>query len=149
MNSKDYRDLQEAYREVYALDEGVPEAIVSAANWVRKGPQRHQQAMAEREKRKMQKKIPYAALTAEEFDIVLSYLLDEGYVDSVEAAQGIVEVMSDEWLDEILDEGVREVISSVKSKIPKPKKRQLTDHSPYDAQQHARDRALMKVFAKK
>ena len=37
------------------------------------------------------------------YDVVLSYLLDEGYAASVEEADTIVEGMSDEWLDLIVE----------------------------------------------
>lgn len=36
------------------------------------------------------------------YDTVLEYLLDEGFADTVEAAEGIMENMSDTWLEHIL-----------------------------------------------
>lgn len=128
MDSRNYRDLQEAYYEVYGdlnelnmrgtggLPAKVADATVSAAKWIAKGPQRHSQAVAQHKENKRQKKIPYAALTAEEFDAVLSYLVNEGYVDSIESAEVMVEAMSDEWLGEILDEGV---LSGIKRRVKK------------------------------
>jgi len=38
------------------------------------------------------------------YDIVLSYLLDEGYAETAEAAEAIMVNMSEEWRDSILDE---------------------------------------------
>lgn len=37
------------------------------------------------------------------YDIVLSYLLDEGYVDTEQAAEKIISVMSEEWIDSIFE----------------------------------------------
>ena len=70
-------ELGEAYASIYApqeevevLDEGVPEAVVKAADWVRKGPERHAREVARHKERQRQKKIPYAALTAEEAEYI-------------------------------------------------------------------------------
>ena len=38
------------------------------------------------------------------YDIVLAHLLDEGYAETPEAAEKIMVSMSEEWLDEVLDE---------------------------------------------
>ena len=38
------------------------------------------------------------------YDVILSYLLDEGYADSVESAEKIMVSMSEEWREEILGE---------------------------------------------
>jgi hypothetical protein len=38
------------------------------------------------------------------YDIVLSHLLDEGYVDNFDQAEAIMANMSEEWIDNILDE---------------------------------------------
>lgn len=40
----------------------------------------------------------------EDYDIVLDHLLDEGYAETVEGAEEIIVNMSEEWIDEILDE---------------------------------------------
>jgi len=40
------------------------------------------------------------------YDLVLDHLLDEGFCDDVESAEVIMANMSEEWLDEILDEAV-------------------------------------------
>lgn len=41
---------------------------------------------------------------AESYELVLDYLIDEGYADTFEAAKVILDNMSDEWLEDILDE---------------------------------------------
>ena len=37
------------------------------------------------------------------YDFVVDYLLDEGFVETEEAADAVIENMSDEWLSEIVD----------------------------------------------
>lgn len=41
------------------------------------------------------------------YDLVLSHLLDEGYSDSLEGAEAIIENMSDEWIEEVLSEKLK------------------------------------------
>ena len=40
------------------------------------------------------------------YDIVLSHLLDEGYADTIESAEAIMVNMSEEWREDIIDEGL-------------------------------------------
>jgi hypothetical protein len=47
------------------------------------------------------------ATVKEYYDLILGYLLDEGYADSLESAEKIMVNMSEEWIDEILDEKVQ------------------------------------------
>jgi hypothetical protein len=47
------------------------------------------------------------ALSKEEYDILLSHLLDEGYAETVEGAEVILMNMSEEWCGEVLDEGFK------------------------------------------
>jgi len=49
------------------------------------------------------------------YDTVLSYLLDEGYAETPEAAEAIMVNMSEEWREEIIDEAADNVIMTVKS----------------------------------
>lgn len=61
------------------------------------------------------------------YDLVLDYLLDEGFCDDVESAEVIMANMSEEWLEEILDEetkgeahmfkGAKELSSEHRKKI--------------------------------
>jgi hypothetical protein len=43
----------------------------------------------------------------EDVEYVLDYLIDEGFTDSYEGAEAILETMSDEWLEGIIDERTR------------------------------------------
>jgi hypothetical protein len=47
------------------------------------------------------------ALSKEEYDYILSHLLDEGYAETVEGAEVILMNMSEEWCGEVLDEGFK------------------------------------------
>lgn len=51
--------------ESNVTNEDVADVVVKAADWVRKGKSRHDQAVAQHKEKQRQKKIPYAALTAE------------------------------------------------------------------------------------
>lgn len=44
-----------------------------------------------------------ATLQREEVDFILSYLLDEGYVETQKAAEAIIECMSEDWIDSIIE----------------------------------------------
>jgi hypothetical protein len=57
------------------------------------------QGQAELNRRKGEMKEDYDA-----FDIVLEYLLDEGFADTVEGAEAIMVNMSEEWIEGILEE---------------------------------------------
>jgi hypothetical protein len=62
--------------------------------------------------------IPVRAYSEEFCDILLSYLLDEGYVDNVKSAEMIVENMSEGWIEYILDEqNVRGAGRSIANRI--------------------------------
>ena len=65
------------------------------------------------------------------YDIVLSHLLDEGYADTVESAEGIMVNMSEEWRDDIVEELTGERRKRAQEKIrelrPKGRRRKSTD----------------------
>ena len=71
MDTKELRNLQEAYLEVV---DG--------------------QQLDEAETKKEEVSV---------YDIVLSHLIDEGYADTVESAEGIMVNMSEEWRDSIVE----------------------------------------------
>ena len=155
MDSRNYKDLQEAYYEVYgdlnelkihkpnrvdkvvgaitdiplyAVKRARRDALLGKVVRQRAGQrlgaavERHRTATSE-----LGGKIRGAvervrtggakgSMVPEEYEEILSYLLDEGYADSLESAEGIFEVMSDEWINEILDEGV---LSGIKRRVKK------------------------------
>jgi hypothetical protein len=50
------------------------------------------------------------------YDIVLSYLIDEGYADTIEQAECIMVNMSEEWREEILEGGYNDLFRGQKKK---------------------------------
>ena len=103
MNSKDYRNIREAYLNVYnddlreeqefkswvteLLDEGYD---LSDYTWD--------------EMYDIYNKESYDL-----YDIILSHLIDEGYADTEEAAERIMVNMSEEWRETIVVEGYKEI----------------------------------------
>ena len=132
MDSKDIRNLQEAYSEVYQeqeLDEGKVE--LDKERRTRMGRQigkKVKSADAEyslskdtmypkglrgamekgaRKKVGQAQKIMGALKSAQKeqvdiYDIILSHLLEEGYADTQESAEAIMVNMSEEWRDSII-----------------------------------------------
>ena len=54
------------------------------------------------------------------YDTILSHLIDEGYADTYEAAESIMVNMSEEWRDDILNEGIGSAIKSLFGKKKEP-----------------------------
>ena len=106
MDAQELRNLQEAYMEVYELDEGN-----------KKNKQKKNDAVSKIIQKKLHPSVlpslTYGRreLKKEEvdiYDIILSHLIDEGYAETPEAAEAIMVNMSEEWrnviVEEILDE---------------------------------------------
>ena len=101
MNSQDFRNLQEAYLDVYEQEitlKGTGPRLVdpyadsseSKSGGKMKGPKM---------KNVMKKE------ETDLYDIILSHLLDEGYADTQEAAERIMVNMSEEWKESIVETG--------------------------------------------
>ena len=134
MDAQELRNLQEAYSQVYELDESaigdrarnaVADQRLDAAQG---DTQQSVDKLGKREKvtrasahiaakktettaRNMHPKpgTTGAYRITDSFDlynIILSHLLDEGYVDTQEAAEAIIVNMSEDWRKEILDEAI-------------------------------------------
>jgi hypothetical protein len=113
MDSKDIRNLQEAYMEVYQeLDEG--EKPIPYGRMMKKSDELADSD--DKKKRNRAAKI-YLAANAPKgpkvkvrkeqtdiYDIILSHLLDEGYAETQEAAEVIMVNMSEEWREGIVEE---------------------------------------------
>jgi len=129
MDSKELRNLQEAYLEVVngqQLDEAVKgedsEMRRAAAAERRSGYKKVSPSKVKDYVKQQKKDISYmdkltkknkdiVGTTQEEvsvYDIVLSHLLDEGYAETPEAAEAIMVNMSEEWRDSIVDETINE-----------------------------------------
>ena len=75
------------------------------------------------------------------YDIVLSHLLDEGYADTVESAEGIMTNMSEEWRDSIV-EGL-----TVKQQMELARKHNA-ERKPYKDGDHRRNN-IAKAYVRK
>jgi hypothetical protein len=122
MDSKEFRNLQEAYLEVVEnqqLDEtGKNDARIRdninrfkgsksvtytpPRNWDPEANRGQGATVSPKQAEKRRRK----ALRQEEvdlYDIILSHLLDEGYAETIESAEAIMVNMSEEWKNSILD----------------------------------------------
>ena len=52
----------------------------------------------------IEKKLKSKYNIPENYEAILSYLIDEGYAEDFDSAEGILNSMSDEWISEVLDE---------------------------------------------
>ncbi len=122
MNSIEYKNLQEAYLEVYIPEESMPprrskeelkkrakelgdrQTIRNVVGKYNKGKSPSKQENSDKYYPKEQVDI---------YDIILSHLLDEGYADTLENAETIMVNMSEDWREEI----VEKFVSPFKSKV--------------------------------
>ena len=119
MNSQELRALQEAYSQVYELDEG--EKPLPYGRMMKKSDELA--STDDKTKQKRAAKI-YTAANAPKgpkikvkeqtdlYDIILSHLLDEGYAETQEQAEVIMVNMSEEWRESICEN-----VSSGKSRV--------------------------------
>jgi hypothetical protein len=129
MNSQELRALQEAYSQVYELDEEKVELKQRNKNEMqrkagnlgrevvssKKGPKRTAAmnrmgklvssiARDDEEKRfKTLGQSPAHNEATDLYDIILSHLIDEGYAETPEAAEAIMVNMSEDWRESIME----------------------------------------------
>ena len=114
MNSQELRALQEAYNQVYELDEASYSAKSARAgkDIGKPGKQFAKIAASAAERygsEERGKKVAGAVLAklrkeeTDLHDIILSHLLDEGYADTQEQAEVIMVNMSEEWRESIVE----------------------------------------------
>ena len=110
MNSQDLRNHQEAYIDVYELDESFADRIdkqvkknkeyakkrkpVNASSFADRIDKQVEQRKNEKDRLKEQVDL---------YDIILSHLLDEGYAETQEAAEAIMVNMSEDWRESICE----------------------------------------------
>jgi hypothetical protein len=116
MNSQELRALQEAYSQVYELDENrmasrmekmplAPAKVGKATHSIKDlVPSK---APSPKEKAKARKALGLGE-AVDLYDIILSHLLDEGYADTQEQAEVIMVNMSEEWRESIVEETLDE-----------------------------------------
>jgi hypothetical protein len=129
MNSQEFRTLQEAYNQVYGLDEGRntslqalsreseqrkadkkrgrPEAEVERDSRLmmgrfRPGASQDERAEGGREVLKARGKVPKKG-GKDMFEHILEHLVAEGYADTNEAAIAIMANMSEDWRESIVE----------------------------------------------
>jgi hypothetical protein len=88
------------------------------------------------------KKTELASIVKEDFDIIAEYLFVEGYADTIESAELIAESISEQWVNEILDEKEVGGFSEAMSNRPEePSHGRYPDSNKIDlAQQNAKKR---------
>ena len=106
MNSQDFRSLQEAYLEVYQLDEEETGRGPRLIDTYDKPPYSDKVKDAPKYKPVIKGPKRKGVIKKEEvdlYDIILSHLLDEGYAETQEAAEVIMLNMSEEWREDIVE----------------------------------------------
>ena len=137
MNSQDIRNLQEAYLEVVEnqqLDERVlgqdPENRKEDSKERKSGSKRLSPSSGEKYAKIQSHLISYMdkltknnkiipGMSSEEFDVILEYLLDEGYADTNENALVIMANMSEEWIESICEGYKERPVNKMKDKAMK------------------------------
>ena len=94
MQPKDLRNLIESYNSIYLEEKEECECE----------EEEKEEDKSEKKGKKKSKKEEQKE-SVEPYDVILSHLIDEGFASSVENAEKIMTVMSDEWMQSILDEG--------------------------------------------
>ena len=120
MDAQELRALQEAYSQVYELDENrmasrmgkmpsAPAKVGKATHSIKDlVPSK---APSPKEKAKARKALGLGE-AVDLYDIILSHLLDEGYAETPEAAEAIMVNMSEDWRESICDEVLDEKTAS-------------------------------------
>jgi len=105
MNSQDLSNLQEAYLEVYQLDEEdkTGYGIDTYASKKYFGDKEKQEKLMRRMNRLSGKKQQTQKEEYDLYDIILSHLLDEGYAETQEQAEVIMVNMSEDWRERIME----------------------------------------------
>ena len=110
MNSQELRALQEAYSQVYELDENrmasrmgkmpsAPAKVGKATHSIKDIPVSREPSPEEKAKARKALKLKESDL----YDIILSHLLDEGYADTEQAAEAIMVNMGEKWRETIVE----------------------------------------------
>ena len=99
MNSKDYRNIREAYLDVYEQETGRGPRVSDTYDMrdSEGGPKGGATIKGPKRKNVIKKE------ETELYDIILSHLIDEGYADTQEAAERIMVNMSEDWRESIVE----------------------------------------------
>jgi len=138
MNSQELRALQEAYSQVYELDEvkGIEGHInpntgkssygldSGLAMTPKKRMETRANSLQKKGEGKRANKIravmkrPSMEEAVDLYDIILSHLLDEGYADTEQAAEAIMVNMSEDWRESIVEATYKPSGSAAPTDIP-------------------------------
>ena len=99
MDSQDFRNLQEAYLDVYEQETGRGPRVSDTYDMrdAEGGPKGGATIKGPKKKNVIRKE------ETDFYDIILSHLIDEGYADTQEAAERIMVNMSEEWRESIVE----------------------------------------------
>jgi hypothetical protein len=111
MDAQELRALQEAYMNVYQLDEISPEFVLAASKAADKKGKPAQASRLYKKFAARDQAANYAGYQrssvnneeVEIYDVILSHLLDEGYASTEEAATAIMANMSEDWRQDIME----------------------------------------------
>jgi hypothetical protein len=125
MNSKELRAIQEAYSQVYELDEAGTATGPRLTDAYDKPP------YGDDLKSKPTKKGPkmkgvVRKEQADLYDIILSHLIDEGYADTEQAAEAIMVNMSEDWRESIVEATYRPSGSAAPTDTPVDTRKTVT-----------------------
>ena len=128
MNSQELRALQEAYSQVYELDEaGKNDARIRGniksfgsnytppRDWDQSANRGQGAVLNAKQKEKQRRKgLAKDAMgeAVDLYDIILSHLIDEGYAETPEAAEAIMVNMSEEWREDIMEISDKRVMAA-------------------------------------
>jgi hypothetical protein len=113
MDAQEFRSLQEAYSQVYQLDEldkrtlqsyqsKAKNEVLGSMSKVSDTTVKRVKGLQQAQKRLRDKKYGQQKEQVDIYDIILSHLLDEGYAETPEAAEAIMVNMSEEWRNSII-----------------------------------------------
>jgi hypothetical protein len=118
MNFQTHRNLQEAYMEVYEQQKGSGPRLPGGLDFhhgLDADPNSHNPAggpggppgggtIKGPKKKNVVRKRRNINNSYDPYDLILSHLLDEGYAETLEAAESIMVNMSEEWRESIVEE---------------------------------------------
>jgi len=117
MEASDICNLQEAYLGLYEEESNSMRFPGETRRQFKKHQQRNQELLDAKKKRREDRKRNQNPLffgidgkmskiqreQVELYDIILSHLLDEGYADTLDSAEAILENMSEDWIESIIE----------------------------------------------
>ena len=175
MNSQELRALQEAYSQVYELDEaGKNDARIRGniksfgsnytppKDWDQSANRGQGAVLNAKQKEKQRRKgLAKGAMgeAVDLYDIILSHLLDEGYADTEQAAEAIMVNMSEDWRESIMEaDSLAAMAARREKRLKAQRKREGTSATGQDfghnygqtaAQREAGNKAEFDAFIKR